>query len=82
MDKINGVNLPAFVSNMIMTTKDTTIEGPVKFTQPVVIEDRIAVQGDLKTKYLNGIQVEDWLEKAIFINRGLLKGVKPHILKP
>lgn len=74
--KTNNINLPAFVSDMVMITKDATIKSFVRFTKPSFIQHNMIVNNKLKTHNLNNIDFKSWMENAIFVDKGLLKGLQ------
>jgi hypothetical protein len=78
--KINNVDLPAFVSDMVMVTKDTTIQSQTQFVDPVFVQDSITVHEDLDTQDLNGIDLKSWVEEAIFVDKGFLEGASAEFL--
>jgi hypothetical protein len=78
--KINNVDLPGFVSDMVMVTKDTTIQSQTQFVDPVFVQDSITVHEDLDTQDLNGIDLKSWVEEAIFVDKGFLEGASAKFL--
>ncbi|XP_008192894.2 uncharacterized protein fs(1)N [Tribolium castaneum] len=71
--KINNIDLPSFVSDMVMITKDATIKSTARFTKPTFI-DHMIVNNNLKTHDLNNVNLTSWVVDAIFVNQGLMKG--------
>ncbi|CAG9856275.1 unnamed protein product [Phyllotreta striolata] len=72
-DYMNDVNFSDVNSNIVLLTQDAEIEGLVSFTKNVEISNNMEVD-NLQCKHLSGYNTNDWYQKAIFINKGLLKG--------
>lgn len=73
--QVNNINLPAFVSDMIMITKDSTILCPIQFAESVNIQNQMILHKKLSSKLVNDFDVKSWIDNAIFVNKGLLSGL-------
>ncbi|XP_030761298.1 uncharacterized protein LOC115886340 isoform X2 [Sitophilus oryzae] len=73
-DDINGELLPIFEKQVVLITKDMTIEGPIKFNKIVGVFDTLKVTEALNTNKLYGQDLIKHLEDAVYIDRGRLNG--------
>lgn len=71
---LNGIHLSDFLSNAVLTTRDSEIESVVEFEHNVLLLDVLEVAGDLSTRYLSGVDLEYWVNNAMYTNRGILEG--------
>ncbi|CAG9819512.1 unnamed protein product [Phaedon cochleariae] len=71
---LNGLNITDIGSKIVLTTDDAEISGPVAFSKPIVMKQNMKIRKDLSTNYLRGFSTDVWLDRAVFLDRGFLKG--------
>lgn len=57
-----------------MTDQSNYVEGLVTFTGFVNITEKMRLETDLLSRYLTGIDLEEWKNNAVFIDNGLIPG--------
>lgn len=62
------------MDNVILTSRDDFIQGKVIFTQDVSVEDTIELENDLETKFISGCDIQEWKNRAVYLEDGYLKG--------
>lgn len=81
-DHFNNLNISDIISKIVLTTQDAAIEGLVSFSKSVEVEEKMIVEENLSAKFFTGFDIQDWYKKAIFVDKGLLKGIlKPSIFR-
>lgn len=67
-------------------TVDNVIEVPITFVKTVHVEKVLTIDAGLETLTLMGIDVNKWIDIAVFINSGRIPGIKikyyERIVKP
>lgn len=76
MDKINDIDLSEFLDQVVLTTYDTYIQGLVTFFHPILVTKEVFVETGLWSETIMGIDIKEWLKKAVFINKGFIAGLK------
>lgn len=71
---INGIDLAEVGSQIVLTTRDTQIQGLVTFDQSVVIKNELTVDGDLNAATLFGIDLDEWKNNSIYLDQGMVEG--------
>ncbi|KAJ8919572.1 hypothetical protein NQ315_002194 [Exocentrus adspersus] len=71
---INGINFADKAGQIVLTTQDAEIEGTVTFTRPVILTESLTVHGDLTTKTLFGVDLEEWKSNSVFLDKGKVDG--------
>lgn len=69
------------MDDVVLTSRDDFIRGKVIFTQDVLVEDSIELENDLETKYISGCDIEQWKNRAVYLDNGYLKGRDYLVLK-
>lgn len=71
---INNVDFSKFCEDVVLISEDSTISEPVTILEDVLIHKEMSVHQDLIARNISGFDMEDWQERAVFINRGELEG--------
>lgn len=61
-------------SNFVFIDNPAIISSKISFTDPVLLSEKLLISKDLNTTLLSGFKTEEWLHKAILVNKGLIKG--------
>lgn len=79
---LNGVHLTELLSNAVLITHDTEVESLVEFENNVVLLNCLEVYGDLKTRFLSGVDLKYWIDNAIYTNKEMLEGEEIYRMFP
>lgn len=72
LNKYNNIeNLEKFFNNIITKSYPHPLNTHLTFTQDVYIEGALKIRQNLNTKYLEGIQLDDWQNNLIFIDEDI-----------
>ncbi|XP_074039462.1 female sterile (1) Nasrat [Leptinotarsa decemlineata] len=71
---MNNENFNDKISNVVLTTSDVDISGRVSFSKPTIIQNQMRVDNDFDSNLLFGLNTDDWLDKAIFLDKGFIGG--------
>lgn len=73
IENFNDEAFPDF-SNFVFISDPAIINSEIFFTEAVLLSKKLLISENLNTTLLSGLNTNDWLEKAIFVNTGLLVG--------
>lgn len=62
------------MNEIVFVNKFEYIEGLVTFNDFVNVTKRLEIDTDFDVRYVMGIDLEEWKQNAVFINRGLIPG--------
>ncbi|KAG5895616.1 hypothetical protein JTB14_017725 [Gonioctena quinquepunctata] len=71
---LNRIDVLDIESKIVLTTTDADISGVVSFSKPIIIQDHMEIDKDLNTRLLFGVDTDEWLDRAVFLDKGLLVG--------
>lgn len=80
MKNFNDQPLANVLSEIVYMNKPTIIDSEIVFEEAVFIDKNLQILGNLNTTLLSGFNTSDWLQKAIFIDKGLLSGKLKQLL--
>nr|CAH7764968.1 unnamed protein product [Callosobruchus chinensis] len=71
---INNISFSKAVANIVQIGGDSSITNTVVFTHPVLINESLTIDHNLITQNLFGFVLDDWMDRAILLNKGYLSG--------
>ncbi|VEN49229.1 unnamed protein product [Callosobruchus maculatus] len=71
---INNISLSEALTNIVLIGEDSSILNTAVFTHPVLINESLTIEYNLITQKLFGFVLDEWMDRAIPLNRGYLSG--------